>query len=159
MAAKTAKAVKASWGGAIAAAAMLGLAQKIGGIPTAPMFCLKFTRLCIEHALNLTPGGMYRLVLGVDGNPTARELEKLLRAQKPAWLVPSVAHVQNGDTVWWRDLPPEFGHVGIVVWFKGAWWVAQNTVESFKGIDFPGALRLVKLSDMPTPSSIIRFGG
>lgn len=153
------KAIKRTWGAAIAASAMLGLQQKIAGIPLAGMFCLKFARLCIENALNLAPGGFYRLVIGVDGNPSARELEHLLRTQKPAWVVPNISGLQTGDTVWWNFLPPQWGHVGIVVLYKGAWWVAQNTVQTHGGIDYPGALRLVPLADMPMPSSIIRIGG
>lgn len=159
MAQPAVKAIKRTWGSAIAASAMLGLQQKIPGIPLEGMFCLKFARLCIENALNLAQGGFYRLVTGVDGNPSARELEHLLRTQKPSWMVSSVKEIQLGDTVWWKDLPPQWGHVGIVVLYRAKWYVAQNTIERFKGIDYPGALRLIPLEQMPAPSSIIRIGG
>ena len=62
----------------------------------APMFCLKFVRLCVEYAMRLGPGGFYRLVVGVDANPSAKELERLLRTQKPSW-VKSLEAVQPGD--------------------------------------------------------------
>jgi hypothetical protein len=140
----------------IVAAAFAGLEQKISNIPLEPMYCLKFARRVVETALGLSDGGFYRLVTGVDSTPSAVELEHLLRKQKPSWVV---TYAQAGDLVFWDRLPPEFGHVGIVVPYRGAFWVAQNTVIQHKGIDYPGALRLVKLSDMLKPSSIIRIGG
>lgn len=137
-------------------AAWAGLEQRISGIPLEFNYCLKFARRVVETALGLPDRGFYRLVQGVDANPSAKELEALLRAQKPSWVVSSP---NAGDLVFWNDAPPQWGHVGVVVSHRNAWWVAQNTTITAKGIDYGGALQLVKLSDMAKPTTIIRIAG
>jgi hypothetical protein len=140
----------------IVKAAWAGLEQRIDGIPTAPMYCLKFARRVVETALGLGDRGFYRLVQGVDANPSAKELERLLRQQKLSWLQ---RNAQAGDLVFWENEPPAYGHVGVVVSWRGTLWVAQNTTIANVGVDYPGALRLVRLTDHNPPSSIVRIGG
>ena len=140
----------------IEAAAWAALGLRISNIPLEPMFCLKFARRVIETALGIADGGFYRLVTGVDANPSAAELEELLRKQKPSWVV---TNPLAGDLVFWHDLPKPWGHVGVLVTFKGALWVAQNTTITNKGIDYPGALRLILLFEMPVPTTFVRIAG
>ena len=157
MAKLLAKAPK-SLGERIAAAALLALDRRIPGIPTVAMRCLQFVRVTVEWALGLGDRGFYRLVNGVDLDPSAAELETLLVKQKPSWIVGS-NRIKSGDLFFWHDLPKPWGHVAILVWFKGEWWLAQNTTITNKGLDFPGYLRLIRMADMPKPSTIIRIGG
>lgn len=137
-------------------AAWAGLEQKITNIPTDWNFCMKFARRVVETALGLPDRGFYRLIHGVDANPSAKELEALIRAQKPSWVVSSP---QAGDLVFWNYLPLEWGHVGVLVTYRNALWVAQNTTITKLGIDYGGALQLVKLSEMQKPTTYIRIAG
>jgi hypothetical protein len=137
-------------------AAWAGLERRIEGIPLEPMYCLKFARRVVETALGLGDRGFYRLVQGVDANPSAKELEALLRQQKPSWLQRTA---QAGDLVFWQNEPPAYGHVGVAVSWRGTIWIAQNTTIATLGVDYPGALRLVRLRDHNPPSTIIRIGG
>ena len=137
-------------------AAWKGLERKIPGIPIEEWYCLKFIRLCVEYAMGLRDRGFYTLVVGVDSNPTANKFEQLLKTQRPTWFKPLAT---PGDLVWWYDQPKNWGHVGIAVQYKGELWVAQNTLIKKLGIDYPGALRLVRLVEMGKPSSVVRIGG
>ena len=140
----------------IVSAAWAGLEQRIPGIPLEPMYCLKFVRRVVETALGLSDRGFYKLVTGVDANPSAKELEQLLRTQKPSWIVQKA---QLGDLVFWENEPPAYGHVGVIVQWRKQMYVAQNTTITHIGMNYPGALRAVPLSLMNRPSSIIRIGG
>ena len=143
----------------IARALMLGLQQKIPGIPTIPERCLQFVRVGVEYAIGLEPRGFYRLIQGVDSNPSARELEALIRKNKPSWVVSSP---KAGDLVWWTSCfeGDKYGHVGgLVKGLNGKLWVAQNTTIAHGGIDYPGNLRLVPLAEMQTPTMYSRIGG
>jgi hypothetical protein len=137
---------------------MLGLRQRLPrGVPLESFYCLMFARRVVEHAMGLRERGFYDLVLGVDSNPTANELELLLKKQRAGWVKP-VTDIQAGDLLWWYDQPKGWGHVGIAVVRSGALWVAQNTMTK-GGVRFGGALALVKLTAMGIPSTVIRIGG
>lgn len=140
----------------IATSAMDALKGKVSGITRDYNYCLQFARRVVETAMGLKNRGFYDLVVGVDSNPAAKELEALIRKQRPNWVV-SVP--QEGDLVWWNNLPPDWGHVGVVVSHKGELWVAQNTTVERRGIDFGGAFQLVKYKDHATPTTITRIGG
>jgi hypothetical protein len=138
----------------ITKAALDALRGKVSGITKDWNFCLQFARRVIETALGLPDRGFYSLVTGVDSNPSAKELESLLRQQRPNWVVQTA---QEGDLVFWNNLPPQWGHIGVVILFEGKLWVAQNTTVTKLGIDFGGALQLIPLEQHQTPTSIIRI--
>lgn len=146
-----------AWNERIAACALDALKNPAKyGVRLEPTYCLNFTRIVIERALGFAPRGFYKFVQGEDSNPTARELEVLFRKQFPRWIIP-FARARVGDMVFWKDLPPEFGHVGIIVKRGEALWVAQNTTQTTGGVHYKGALRVIELGKMPKPSSIIRI--
>jgi hypothetical protein len=140
----------------IAKSAFDALNGRVSGITREYNYCLQFARRVVEVAMGLKNRGFYDLVVGEDSNPAAKELESLLRKQRPAWVASSA---QEGDLVWWNNLPPNWGHVGVVVTYNKELWVAQNTTVERRGIDFGGAFQLVKFSDHATPTTIIRIGG
>ncbi len=156
--AKTTKVFKpVPLGERIEQAAWAALDGKVSGITRAYNFCLQFARRVVEEAMGLNNRGFYRLVQGVDSNPSAKELEALLRQQKPSWVVSG--SVKAGDLVFWRDLPPQWGHVGVIVRNKSGFCVAQNTTIENRGQDYGGAFQLVPLNQMAKPTTIIRIGG
>lgn len=142
-------------------AAMLGLKRKIPGIPTEPFYCLKFVRRCVEYALKLPDRGFYSLVIGEDSNPSAYEIEQLLRKQRPKQIV---SEVQPGDICFWPYEEKQkdgsvirWGHTGIAVMYQGSLRIAQNTMVH-SGIRYGGALALISLEAMGKPSTVVRLG-
>lgn len=147
-----------SWNQKIAATALLTVANPTAyGISLAENFCLQYTRRTVEVALGLPNRGFYGLVTHVDSNPSAVELENLMRHQRPNWVKP-VTEIQPGDLVWWNNLPPAFGHVGVVILRRGQLAVAQNSTSQ-RGENFPGAQTIIPLKQMSTPTTVIRIGG
>lgn len=111
--------------------------------------------------MGLRGRGFYSLVSGVDSNPTAHELDVLLRAQRPAWVQQTPL---PGDLVFWNWIGQDgknWGHTGIVVRRSrlkpNELWVAQNTMAK-TGVRYGGALAMIPLADMGTPRTIIRIG-
>ena len=144
------------WNERIAACAMDALKNPAKyGVRLEAGYCLNFTRIVIEKALGFAPRGFYTFVQGEDSNPTARELEVLFRKQFPRWVIP-LSKARVGDMVFWKNLPPEFGHVGVIVKHGVGLWVAANTTQTTGGIRYKGALRVIELIKMPLPSSVIR---
>lgn len=150
----------------IQVSAMLALKGKIPGIPLEDFYCLKFVRICVETALGLRPRGFYDFIIGEDSNPTAHQVEQLLRSQRPRWLVPKGNGQQLGDILFWPFADKrgkQWGHTGIAVWFKNDLWVAQNTmsrqgINNISQLKFPSpSLRLIRLAEMGQPSSTFRL--
>ena len=140
------------------------------GFPRDSFYCLKFARMSYEIALGLRDRAFYDLVLGEDGNPTAHQLEGLLRRQRPAWVVADGQPIRPGDFLFWpySEKKPngtvvQWGHVGVAIEYTGQGnkqgktiWVAQNTMMK-KGRSFGvEALRLIPLADMGPPRTVIR---
>jgi hypothetical protein len=121
------------------------------------MYCLKFHRRVNETAMGLRDRGFYDLVVGEDSNPTANELEVLLKKQRRAWQITNPADYRPGDSAWWYDKPKGWGHVGHIISYWNTLWVAQNTTLTIGKHFGQKHLRLVRLKDMGAPTSVFRI--
>lgn len=140
----------------IQASALRGLTGKLG-VNTEGNYCLQFARKVIEDALLLGDRGFYKMIKCTSALPSAKEAEALIRANMPHTVVDSP---QVGDLVFWAHLPPQWGHVGVVVDLNGngILEVAQNTTRTRNVVNqYKGALRTIALSDMPKPTTIARI--
>ncbi len=106
-------------------------------------FCLNLGRKGLEEAYNWPERGFYTYLEGVDSDPTAAEVETLIRRHHPEGII---TQPKVGALAFWWNKPEGWGHISPVIDYKndGDLDFAQNTL--WRGPiehGFGGALKIV----------------